>query len=202
MNEPVTVPVDSLRWMTPLMAPSRSSHPARLVGPRVQRVVAFGSQGAEMSVSRVKISGALSMGAHTGSWVALRWPVIVTWVPGGPVAGVSVSVGVVESALAAAGNAITGTAHSIAVAPRMARLGDRMSPPGAAGIGRRPDPARIDGHKPEVLRDDGGQLRLRCVVDGLRFLPRSPGVGRCIKGFGAADPRVGDQVRTRHRSNR
>src|SRR5450432_3106569 len=189
MNEPVTVPVDSLRCMTPLMAPSRSSHLARLVGPRVHPVVAFGPQ---TSVRRVKISGDLSMGAHTGIWVVLRWPVMVTWVPGGPSAGVSVKVGVVESAFAAAGNAITRPAHSIAVAARMTRLGDRMSPPGAAGIRCRPDPAWIRGDEPEVLRYEGRQLRVRYVADDLRLMPRSPGVGRCIKSFGTADPRIGD----------
>jgi hypothetical protein len=84
-------------------------------------VVAFGPQ---TSVRRVKIFGDLSMGAHTGIWVVLRWPVMATWVPGGPSAGVSVKVGVVESAFAAAGSAITKTANSIAVAARRKRLGD------------------------------------------------------------------------------
>jgi hypothetical protein len=126
MNEPVTAPVESFTWITPSTAPSRSSHPARLVGPGVQREVAFGAQLAEMSVSSVKISGAFKMGAHTGSWAALRWPVIVTCVPAGPVAGISVSVGVVESALASAGKASISPAQTITIVARTTCLGDRM----------------------------------------------------------------------------
>src|SRR5450631_3140915 len=96
------------------------------------------------------------------------------------------------------GKAITIPAHSIAVAATETRLTDLMPLPGRPGIGRGPDPGGVGTHEPEVVRDEVGQLRVRCVADGLRFLPRSPGVGRRVKGFGATDPRIGDQVRARH----
>jgi hypothetical protein len=102
----------------------------------VQRNAEAGLQVGERSVSSAKKSDVVvSIGAHIGICAAVRRPLMVTCVPGGPIAGVSVSVGSTESAANAGGpHAITAAPHSIKLAatssPRLHALPKVVGPLG------------------------------------------------------------------------